>query len=100
MSKLPIEIRKNLIEGMEDSSGTWHETPKAIENIVTKYFSSLFTTSNPSEIERVIDTIQAVVSKPMNCVLGRDFQAMEVQQVLKKMHPTTTLGPNGMSPFL
>ena len=93
MSKHPIEIRKNLIEGMEDSSGTWHETPKAIENIVTKYFSSLFTTSNPSEIERVIDTIQAVVSKPMNCVLGRDFQAMEVQQVLKKNAPNNNSRP-------
>ena len=63
---------------MEDSSGTWQETPEAIENIVTEYFSSLFTISNQSEIERVIDTVQFVVSEPMNCLLGQDFQAMEV----------------------
>ena len=69
MSKLSIEIRKKLIEGMEDSF-TWQETPEAIENIVTEYFSSLFTTSNLSETERVIDTVQVMVSEPMNCLLG------------------------------
>ena len=88
--------QKNLIEGMEDSSGTWQDTPEAIESIVKDYFSSLFTTSNPSDIGRVVDTVQAVVSEPMNRLLGRDFQAMEVQQALNQMHPTTTPGPDGM----
>ena len=45
--------QKNLIEGMEDSSGTWQDTPEAIESIVKDYFSSLFTTSNPSDIRRI-----------------------------------------------
>ena len=31
--------QKNTIVGMEDSSGTWQETPEAIEQIVTDYFS-------------------------------------------------------------
>ena len=53
--------QKNMIEGMEDSSGTWQETPEAIEQIVTDYFSMLFTTSNPSDIGRVVDMVQAVV---------------------------------------
>ena len=62
-------------------------------------FFSLFTTSNPTEIERVVKTIQAVVSEPMNCLLGRDFQTIEVQQALKQMRPTTALGPDGMPPL-
>ena len=49
--------QKNLIEGMEDTSGTWKDTPKANESIVKDYFSSLFTTSNPSNIGRVVDTV-------------------------------------------
>ena len=65
--------KKNLIEGMKDSSGTWQDTPKAIESIVKDYFSSLFTTSNPSDIGRVVDTVQAMVSEPMNRLFGRDF---------------------------
>ena len=64
---------KKLIEGMEDSLGTWQDTPKAIESIVKDYFSSLFTTSNPSDIGRVVDTVRAVVSEPMNRLFGRDF---------------------------
>ena len=84
---------------MEDTSGTWKDTPKANESIVKDYFSSLFTTSNPSNIGRVVDTVQAVVSKPMNSLLGRDFQAIEVQQALNQMHPTTTPGLDGMPPL-
>ena len=63
---------------MEDSTGTWQETPETIEAIVTEYFSSLFTTSNPSKIEMVTDIVQAMVSEPMNYLLGHDFQALEV----------------------
>ena len=84
---------------MEDSSGTWQDTPEAIESNVKNYFSSLFTTSNPSDIGRVVDTVQAVVSEPMNRLLGRDFQAMEVQQALNQMHPTTAPGLDGMPPL-
>lgn len=87
--------QKILIEGMEDNSGLWQVTPGEIEGIVTGYFSSLFTTSNPTEIERVVETVQAVVSEPMNCLLGRDFQAIEVQQALKQMRPTTAPGQDG-----
>ena len=65
--------QKKLIEGMEDSSSTWQDTPEAIESIVKDYFSSLFTTSNPSDIGRVVDTVQVVVSEPMNRLFGHDF---------------------------
>ena len=32
-------------------------------------------------------------------MLGRDFQAMEVQQALSQMHPTIAPGPDGMPPL-
>ena len=51
------------------------------------------------EIERVKDTIQAVVSKPMNQLLSHDFNALEVHQALKQMHPTMALGLDGMPPL-
>lgn len=35
----------------------------------------------------------------MNYLLTRDFQASEVVQSLKQMHPTTALGPDGMPPL-
>ena len=91
--------QKNLIEGMEDNSGLWQVTPEGIEGIVTGYFSLLFTISNPTEIEKVVETVQAVVSEPMNFLLGRDFQAIEVQQALKQMPPTKAPSPDGMPPL-
>lgn len=88
--------KKKLIEGMEDNSGTWQETSEAIEAIVTEYFSSIFTTSNLTKIERVTDIFQPMIFEHMNYLLGRDFQALEAHQVLKHMHPTTAPGPDGM----
>ena len=70
-----------------------------MEAIILDYLSSLFTSSNPTEIERVKDTIQAVVSKPMNQLLSHDFNALEVHQALKQMHPTMAPGLDGMPPL-
>ena len=97
--KTSTRHQKNLKEGLEDSSGSWQDFLEAVEAIVLDYFSTLFTTSNPTKIERVTNTVQAVVSKPMNQLLGCDFQALKVHQALKQMHPTTALGPDGMPLF-
>ena len=68
-----------MIEGIEDSFGTWQETLEAIEAIVTEYFSSIFTTSYPTEIKQVTNIVQPMIFEHMNYLLGRDFQALEVQ---------------------
>lgn len=75
--------QKNMMEGLEDSSGSWQVSLEAVKEIVLDYFSTLFTTSNPTNIERVTDTVQAVVFEPMNQLLSRDFQSLEVHQALK-----------------
>ena len=97
--KASTRHQKNLMEGLEDSSGSWQASPEVVEAIVLDYFSSLFTSSNPTEIGRITDSVQAVVSEPMNQLLSRDFQASEVHQALKQMHPTTAPGPDGMPPL-
>ena len=67
--------------------------------MTTKYSTTLFTTSNPSNWEELNAAIKPVVSKSINYLLKKEFQASEMAQSLKQMHPTMALGPDGMPPL-
>lgn len=94
-------LRKALdsILGLNDPNGVWQEDPWNIEEVTTKYSTTLFTTSNPSNWEELNAAIKPVVSKSINYLLKKEFQASEMAQSLKQMHPTMALGPDGMPPL-
>ena len=60
-------------------------------------FQNLYTSSHPSQISEVTDTISARVIDEMNQNLIQTFTRSEVEAALKQMHPTKAPGPNGMS---
>ena len=62
-----------------------------------KYFANIFTTSNPSSFDEVLEGMLPTVTEDMNSDLNRPFLAEEVQRALHQMAPLTTLGPDGMS---
>ena len=59
----------------------------------------LFTTSNPQNLESVLEGIQEVVSRDMNSKLTAPYKAEEVELAIKEMAPLKAPGPDGM-PFL
>ena len=61
------------------------------------YFEMLFTTSHPSRISEVTDTIPTRVTDEMNRRLISTYTREEVEAVLKQMHSTKAPGLNGMS---
>ena len=61
------------------------------------YYTNLFTSSNPSNIKDIVNTIQPKVMDAMNGRLIKEFQAEEVQRAFKQMYPLKALGPDGMS---
>ncbi|XP_075650209.1 uncharacterized protein LOC142620783 [Castanea sativa] len=81
--------QKIFIEGMEDRAGLWKEDPEAIEGIVMDYFSSLFTTSNPIDSERVVETIQAAaIFKFLNHgIIPPDFNDAHIVLIPKVKNP-------------
>ena len=85
---------------LTDRHGAWQEDPRVIETIAIDYFSTLFTTLNPSNWEELNEVIEPVVSNTMNDLLTRDFQPSEVVHSLNQMHPTSAPSPDGMPPLL
>ena len=91
--------RQNWIKGLEDVDGNWQEGLDAIELVATEYFSSLFTSSQPGEMTELLDAVHPSISDTMNLLLSRDFQASEIAQALKQMHPNTEPRPNALPPI-
>ena len=82
-----------------DSDGVWQEEEQLIEEIVVNYYKDLFTTSNPTNFNELLEAVETKVSPSMNQMLIRDFTTREVEQALKQMHPQKAPGPDGMPPL-
>ena len=82
-----------------DSDGVWQEEEQLIEEIVVNYYKDLFTTSNPTNFNELLEAVETKVSPSMNQMLTRDFTTREVEQALKQMHPQKALGPDSMPPL-
>ena len=92
--------QRNTIMGIMDESDTWHENEDKVVDIITGYYQSLFTTSQPVICQEFLDAIQPGVTPQMNHMLTRDFTAAEVKKALDQMYPPKSQGPDGMPPLL
>ena len=96
-SKATQRRKKNTITGLWDESGNWCETSEGIVAVAISYFEKLYTTSHPSQISEVTDTISARVTDEMNQSLIQTLTRSKVEAALKQMHPTKDSDPDGMS---
>ena len=65
--------------GVLDGGGQWHENEEGIARVAEEYFQELFTTSNPSIIEPVVERVDRVVTPLMNQQLLQPYTAEEVK---------------------
>ncbi|KAK7855155.1 hypothetical protein CFP56_029352, partial [Quercus suber] len=90
--------QRNFISGLEDNDGGWVEEESRLGGIVEDYFRTIFSSSNPSGFDSILQGIHPAITEEAAELLGRDFQADEVGAALKQMAPLTAPGPDGMSP--
>lgn len=91
--------KHNFILGLEDDHGVWVEDEGQMGITVKDYFAGIFTSSNPTLFEDILEGILPTVTTNMNASLNHEFQVVEVQQALQLMGPLTTPRPYDMSPI-
>lgn len=75
---------RNLISGLEDDNGNWVDDEACLGKVVERYFENIFSSSNPSRFEYILNGIQhIVVDEPIGPING-DFQASDVKQALNE----------------
>lgn len=70
-----------------------------IGNTFVEYFEQLFTSSQPTVGDELLEAIQTKVTDRMNSTLLQDFRAHEVEKALKQMHLMKAHGLDGMPPL-
>lgn len=68
-------------------------------SVVSKYFKSLFESSNTQDIEEALEDINHVVSSDMNLMWNKEPTGEEVRNDLFQMHPNKASGTDGMHAF-
>ncbi|KAM1939412.1 hypothetical protein ACFX13_027259 [Malus domestica] len=61
--------RLNLIRGIEDSHGVWHDEDNEIIDTAVAYFTDLFQSSRPSQIDDIVRNVEARITPEDNNVL-------------------------------
>ena len=89
-------FRKNVILGINEPQGVWKVELNDIRGVLINFYQELFTTTNPTLHQDVLDQIPQVISDDMNQDLMCKFEEWEVVQALKHMAPMKAPGPDGM----
>ena len=64
-----------------------------------KFYQKLFTSSEPVNLDEILEKIPTMVTEEMNSELLKEFTAEEVENALKQMAPLKSPGSDGMPPL-
>ena len=85
--------------GLEDEFGVWIEDEDQMGRLASTYFDTMFTTSNPTGFDEILNGLVPTVTEEMNNSLKKPYTVEEVLKALHHMAPLTAPGPDGMSPI-
>lgn len=93
---LPVRKRNNCIHRIRDTIGSWVQGSEMVD-VFVHYFEYLFSTSNPSDMNSMLQLLDCRVKDAMRLDLDRDFSAMDVKNALDQTDVGKSPGPNGLS---
>lgn len=70
-----------------------------IEAEITESYHRLFSTSNPTKWEEVLEGLSSSITSLMNQRLARPVEDSEIKKALFVMHPNKSPGPDEMTPL-
>ena len=87
------KIKGILYRALRMNKGGWIEGEEHIGNLLSRYYSSLFSIANPTELDPVLNGVESRIWDAMNAELIKPFMATKVQCALKQMDSDSTRGP-------
>ena len=96
-TRAPDRRMRNTISCIMDENGTWHDSIDDIAEVAMSYFKNIYSSSYPTRISEVLDTIPTKAAEEMNQLLIQEFTREEIEVALNQMHPTKAPGPDRMS---
>ena len=77
----------------------WHEDEDMCARMLNEFYSRLFTSSQPHDLDRILDGLDEVVTDEMRADLAQAYTSEEVDAAIKEMAPLKAPGPDGMPPL-
>lgn len=75
--KAPSRRCKNRIIHLKNSNGEWKEDNQ-LNALITDYFQSIFTSSNPTNALDFLEPLRGRITEPMNAELSKEFTREEI----------------------
>ena len=91
--------RRNFIKGLRDDQGVWEEDEEVFSALLTEFYSNLFTSSNPHDLDCILEGVQTVVTVEMRVKLDKPYTSEEVGEAIREMAPLKAPGLDGMPPL-
>ena len=89
--------RNNCVIRIMDSNEQWRTRVEEVEGVFLEYFSRIYATSRPTQMEQVFQYIERKVDEVINNELIKEFTAEEVKQALMQMNPDKAPALDGMT---
>ncbi|XP_074278207.1 uncharacterized protein LOC141601801 [Silene latifolia] len=89
--------KKNTITRVMGRNGTVCEGVEAVKSEAEGFFSSLFESARPEQIDELFDGVRGRVTEAMNEHFRASYRGEKVLEALNQMYPLKAPGPDGMN---